>query len=271
MLKQAILQSSTPLVLNISDADPSEILVLKGISGLTPADVTLFTGDYARDGGYYQGRRVAKRNPVFKLKINPNYVQDIEVSDIRELLYRTFYEPQALTDGLQVTLVDDRKPDRYFICYTEKWDGDIFEESPDAQISTISVDPFLKSVDITTESDPVGWVTKPFTYDGSADAGFETTIKITSATPQLTLDLNGETMVIFASLAINDLVYINTKPGERKILKNGVTSLLGGLSSQSRWLTIKQPSNTFKVYGSVAPETVAAMQSYSYRSNWWGV
>lgn len=58
MLNQVILQSSSPMTLDIDNADPEEILILKSISGLTPADVNLFTGEYARNGGYYQGRRV---------------------------------------------------------------------------------------------------------------------------------------------------------------------------------------------------------------------
>jgi hypothetical protein len=259
------------MTLNIDDADPSEILILKSISGLTPPDVNLFTGDFAQKGGYYQGRRATKRNPVFKFKLNPDYANDIEVSDIREILYRQFLEPQATTDGLQVLLIDDRKPDRYFICYTENFPTDIFSASPEAQISTVCVDPSLYSAVQTTASNPAGWVSVPVTYEGSMDTGIEVHLKVFSATTTVTLENNGVVMQLVkaAGFAVNDVIYINTKIGSRAITVNGVDSM--ALLQGASWIQLSQASNTLQGYGSVAGDGKALVTDYTYRAEWWGV
>lgn len=272
MLTQVILQSSTPMTLDIDNADPDEVLILTSISGLSPADLTLFTGDFARDGGYYQGRRATKRNPVFNFKINPDYLLDVSVSDVRESLYRTFLEPQALTDGLQVTLKDDRKPDRYFICYTEKWNGEIFEKSPKAAISTVCVDPYLRSVLETNEVNAGGWVSVPFTYDGSADTGIEVTIKVQAITDQVVLSINGQLMTLSKpdNFAVDDIIVINTSTGSRQITLNG-TDVMALLTASSKWLTLNTSAITLSTYGTVAADGDAVITEYTFRSAWWGV
>lgn len=271
MLKQVILQSSTPMTLNIDNADPAEILILTGISGLSPADLTLFTGDFARDGGYYQGRRVTKRNPVFTFKLNEDYKNGISISDVREILYKMFLEPQAQTDGLQVTVKDDKKPDRYFICYTEKFDSALFSKDTTAQISTICVDPYLRSTQETVYSVP-GLVSTSFDYDGSADSGFETTMKVTSVTNTVVLNLNGVEMrlVNSSNFSVNDIVVINTNGGQRRITVNGVDSM-GLLTAASKWLTITRPDNVISCSGGVVGDGKVNIIQYKYRSAWWGV
>lgn len=271
MLEQVILQSSTPMTLDIANADPNELLILESISGLTPGDVTLFTGDFAGAGSYYQGRRDNKRNPIFKLKLNPDYVGDVSVSDIREGLYRVFYEPQSLTDGLQVTLKDDRKPDRYFICYAEKWDGEVFEKSPKAGISTICTDPYLRSVDETTDSD-AGWVSTSFDYDGSADTGIEVHIKVTSLTPTVRFSVNGQFMVLSkgSNFAVNDAIVINTSDGSRKVTVNG-TDRMAYLTGASEWLQLTTEATTITADGGVVADGKAVITEYTFRSAWRGV
>lgn len=272
MLKQVILQASTPMTIDIDNADPEEVLILKSISGLSPADLTLFTGDFARDGGYYQGRRATKRNPVFNFKLNPNYVDDISVSDVREGLYSTFLEPQALTDGLQVTLKDDRKPDRYFIGYSEKWTGEIFTDKPDAQISMICVDPYLRSVTETVATNAGGWVSVPFTREGSADTGVEVTIKVTAVVNQVVLSINGQLMTLSkpTNFAVNDIIVINTNTGSRSIKLNGV-DVMALLTASSKWLGLTTPAITLATYGLVAADGKAVITQYKYRGAWWGV
>lgn len=271
MLQQVILQSSTPMTLEIGNAAPDEILILKSISGLTPVDLTLFTGDYAGPGGYYQGRRAPKRNPVFNFKLNEDYVNDIVISDVRELLYRTFLEPQALIDGLQVKLIDDRKPDRYFICYTEGWNGEIFEQKPEAGISTLCVDPYLRSVDEVSASN-AGWVSTAFTYEGSADTGIEVTIKVATVTPTVNFVLNGQIMTLDkgSNFAVNDIIVINTNMGDRLVTVNGVDKM-AYLTAASDWLQLNQAACTISTYGGVAADGKTVITNYKYRAAWWGV
>lgn len=270
MLQQVVLQTTPPTTLNINAVDPDEIIVIKSISGLDPADVTLFTGDFARDGGYYQGRRSGKRNPVFNLKLNPNYATDIEVSDIREMLYSWFFEPSPTSDGLQVILKDDRKPDRYFIGYTEKLPASIFERDTTAQVSMVCTDPFLRSVTPVANADAIGWISKLVTYDGSARVGLEMTFKIKVATAAMTVDVNGVTMTLTKAFAVDDVIVINTLIGFRKITCNGV-DIMATLSPTSVWIQLNKGLNTIATYGTVVADAKAVLTAYAYRSAWWGI
>lgn len=143
MLDQVVLQTANPMTLNITAADPNEILVIKSISGLTSTKVGLFTGDFSTEGSYYQGRRPEKLTPVITFKINPNYADDISVSDVRQLLYRMFYEPQPGSDGVKVILKDDKLPDLYFVGYVEDINTDQFTKSQTAQVSLVAMDSYL--------------------------------------------------------------------------------------------------------------------------------
>lgn len=270
MLEQVVIQSSSPTTLNVSNVDPDEILLIKSITGLSPKGLTLFTGEFARDGGYYQGRRAGKRNPVFTFKLNPNYTDDIEVSDIRELLYKMFLEPQVGSDAVQVLLVDDRKPDRYFIGYTEDIDTDMWASDNQAMVSMICTDPYLRSADVTSDSDVTGWISVPLTYDGSAATGFVVQLKIATDTSEVTLDLNGDLMVLTGDFDVDDIIDISTVEGDRYIRLNDV-DILGSLSASSRWLQLDAVANTLQAYGSVEGDADVLVMSYSYRSAWWGI
>lgn len=275
MLTQVVIQSSTPMTLNVEDIVPDEILLLKNITGLSAKGLTLFTGDFARDGGYYQGRRAGKRNPVFTFKLNPNYADDIEISDIRELLYKMFLQPQVATAfvsdaSVQVLLKDDRKPDRYFIGYTESIDTEMWSKEQSAMVSMICTDPYLRSAAETSDSDVTGWISVPITYDGSAGTGIELELKITTANSQVTVDLNGQLMVLTGTFALNDVVTINTNQGERYIRKNSV-DIMASLTAASKWLTLSAVANTLKVYSTAEADAKVKAMSYSYRSAWWGI
>lgn len=278
MLTQVVLQTATPVAFDIEAVDPDEILVLKSISGLSPADMILFIGDYARDGGYYQGRRVVKRNPVFNFKINPDYKNNIGADKIREKLYRWFLEPNTSPslapsgDGLMVVLKDDVAVDRYFISYPEKVESDVFGRDLGASISTICTDPYIWAVADKTIADAAGLISLPVDYDGTAKAGFKTTLKVTGNINQITLDLNGfEKMIIAGPFVANDIVVVNTKDGERSITKNGV-GIMGSLSATSKWLKLVEGVNTLETYVNSSPGSgLVVITEVNYREAWLGV
>lgn len=270
MLETVIVESANPLTLHISDVDPNEMLVVKNISGLTSAKVGLFTGDFASEGSYYQGRRGEKLTPVITVKMNPDYANDFEVSDIRELLYRTFYEPQPGSDGVKVVLQDDRKPDRYFVGYTEDINTDQFSQSRDAQISMVCMDAYLFSYAETTATDAVGWSTLPVTYDGSARTGLEMEFKVNTATSLMTVDVNGSKMTLDYDFTVGQVITINTKKGERAIRVDGV-DIMTALTPTSKWLVLDREASTIKAYGSVEGDGKVVMTTYTFRSQWWGI
>lgn len=270
MLTKAIVESSTPIEFNVENADPDEILILTSISGLSKAGANLFTGEFAREGGYYQGRRAKARNPVMNFKLNPDYPNDIEVSDIREMLYRIFMEPHPDSDAVQVRLIDDRKPDRYFIGYCEDFDATMFEKETKAFASLITTDPYLRSVEEASGANAGGWFTSPIVYEGSADTGLEMEFKMLAMSDRLTIVNNSEVMTISGSFAPNDVISINTSEGSRHIRVNGVDEMVR-LQAGSKWIQLKQAANVLVAHGETANDGKAVMTSYKYRAAWWGV
>lgn len=271
MLKQVVVETANPMSFDIENADPDELIVVTGISGLDPADVTLFMGEFAQKGGYYQGRRAGRRNPVINVKINPNYAENISAAKARDLLYRTFLEPQADTDGVQIRLVSDDFPDLYFIGYTEKLPAGIFEKDPRAQISMICTDPYLKSVEETIGSNAAGWLAVPVNYDGSADTGIALTIKVIGTTSEVNIQNNSYTMTLEGAFVADDIIEVNTNQGSRSIKLNGV-DVMATLTGSSVWLSLTQSDNVLRVFGdSGVSDGLAVVTEYSYRSEWWGM
>ncbi len=269
MLTKAIVESSTPIEFNIENADPDEILILTSISGLSKAGAGLFTGEFAREGGYYQGRRAKQRNPVMNFKINPDYKNDIEVSDVREMLYRQFMDPHPDSDAVQVRLIDDRKPDRYFIGYTEDIEADMFEKEIKAQVSMLCTDPYLRSVEESSGINVKGWFVSPIIYEGSADTGLEMEFKVLEVCTRLTIKNNAQSMVIEGPLLPGDVVTVNTSEGSRYIRRNG-EDVMVRLQGNS-WVALKQASNVMTIYSEVPNDGKVALTGYRYRAAWWGI
>lgn len=273
MLNSIIVQGTNPLTIPVTDVDPSAMLVLKSITGLTSGKVGLYTGDFATEGSYYQGRRAERIMPVMTFKMNPNYATDLALSDIRETLYRAFFQPQPGIDGVTVTLKDDRKPDRFFTGYTEAFETDQFSQSRDVQVSMQTLQGYLLSVAATTITDAVGLSTTTVNYDGSAPCGLEMLFKVNTATSVLNFYVNGKTMTLNRSFVVGDIVYINTKRGQRAIRLGGIagTDIMASLNPASTFLQLDRPSNTLRAYGSATGDGKVVMTSIGYQSAWWGI
>lgn len=270
MLTQAVIQTSTPMTLDIESADPDEILILTSISGLTSPKVGLFTGEFSRDGGYYQGRRAEQLAPVFNFKLNPNYTDDIEASDIREMLYRMFLEPYESSDAVQILLKDDRAPDRYFIGYTETVNADHFTKDQTAQVPMLCMDTCLWSANETIGNNVSGWLRKPIRYDGSADIGLSVTMRVIFPTSSLTFKNNALSMTLNRPFVVNDIVTINTVKGQRSIKLNGV-DIMASLTAASKWVQMTGPDNVLSAFGLAEGDGRVVITNYTYRAAWWGV
>lgn len=294
MLTRVDVQSENPLQLHLEDARPDDSIIVDKIEGLDPPDIDLFLGDYARDGGFYNGRRVGKRNVVFYLTLNPNYTKNETVSDLREQLYRAFIEPRAAGDDVRIDLLDSVKPPRYISGYTEKLETTIFSKEKELMVSLVCPNPYIYNVDetVTNANGPsVG-----FPYEGTAETGVEVKLQLTSASPTLNLVVNnGSPMILNYPFEIGDIVYINTRRGERKIqlthggaisatgvITGGNTSnILYSQTATSRWLELHRAivvpvtnptgQNTMKAYGVNLTDSVASVKQIKSRGSWWGI
>lgn len=279
MLTKVIAQTSTPVEFNITDVDPNEILILKSISGLTQAGAVLYTGEFAGEGGYYQGRRAKQRFPVLNFKVNPDFKNDVDAEDIRDILYRTFMEPQANSDGVQMGVFTTKKPELYFIGHTEDIDVPLFERELTATVSMSCTDAYLRSAQQKLVSSSGGWLSVPIFYDGTADTGFEVFIKIQVDTPELTLENNGLKMKLVENFVAGDVIRISTAQGSRAIQRGVVEDSEGGITGVDimaalqgpNWLKLNAVTNVLKVYGVTPGDGKVLVTMYRYRSAWWGI
>jgi hypothetical protein len=219
VLTQIDVMSDTVFELPILGVTPKSSLLLQKVTGLNPPDRSLFIGDYSQDGGIYQGRRVGARNVVFTINLNPNPAFGETVASLRQNLYKAFIDPQVDGDYLKFVLHDDTNAERYLVGYCEKFEADPFDSETMCQVSLICPDPYIRDNQDTILEQPTGWITVPFTYEGTAETGFIVRIYITTPTNYLTLYNNGKTMKLWNpdGYAVGDLVIINTIRGQRSI------------------------------------------------------
>lgn len=277
MLTRVDVQSENPFYLNIRDARPSDSIIVEKIDGLDPPAINLHMGDYARDGGFYGGRRVPPRDVNFTLRLNPNPKFGESVSGLRRLLYKAFLDPFAQADNTRIVLKDDELPDRFVSGYTEKFESDIFSDEPIVEIVMLCPNPYIIDVDATVVS--ASGPTVPFVYAGSAEAGMEITAVLTAASPYLTFDLNGERVRLSYAFEAGDRVYLNTIPGSRQVRINRV---IGGVDtpidalytldwSASKWIYLHSVQNTLRVYGNTANASIASIETITFQATHWGI
>lgn len=277
MLTRVDVQSETPFYLNVRDASPTDSIIVDSITGLDPPDLDLFLGEYARDGGFYSGRRVGPRNVVFNLVLNPNFSLGETVSGLRSMLYRAFIDPYLDDDMLQILLHDDSQPVRYVSGLAEKIETPIFAKETDVQISMMCPNPYI--LDYNAKSILNGSKSVEFVYTGTAETGFEIRMSLTSATNVLNLTMNGEsTFKLNYPFLAGDTVVANSVRGQRKIyLQRGSTtsSIYYAQDPKSKWLDIHAPTNLLEVYGALDtdgnPIDVADISEINFRPTYWGV
>ena len=277
MLTRVDVQSENPFYLNIRDARPSDSIIVAKIEGLDPPDIDLFMGDYARDGGFYNGRRVPPRDVTFTLEYNPNYERNESVSGLRKMLYKAFLDPFSLADNVNIILKDDEMADRMITGYTSKFDGDVFTDDTTAQILMRCPNPYIVDVNPITLT---GFgPTLPFEYKGSAEVGFVVELLITTNTSWLSVELGGRVMVLNYAFLTGDKVVLNTRRGQRRIqlvrTTAGVTTttdiLFTMVSGSDSWLDIHSEQNTMKSYGNVSSAVVATITKLNFQAQHWGV
>lgn len=263
------------LALPIIGVSTKDSLIIRKVTGLSPSEMNLFIGEYSRDGGEYQGRRAGLRNVVMTIDINPNPALGETVSDLREMLYRIFLDPQVDSDHVQLVLHDEDGPKRSLFGYAETTESEIFDQETLFQVSLLCPDPYIRDLVETVLTNPNGtWVTVPFSYGGTAETGFEAEIFMSDPSPRLTIQNNAKTMIFDHQFYAGDVVRLNTNPGElhAEYTRDSVVyPLIGKLHAESPWLTLKSRTNAMSVYGLTPSETVAGVKTLKFRAAYWGM
>lgn len=296
MLTQVDVNSENAFVVPIVGSTPRDSLFVRKITGLDPPKLDLFIGDYASDGGTFQGRRAQKRNVVLTFDLNPNPALGESVSGLRDLLYKAFLDPAVDADYIQLNLHDDEGRIRYVVGYTETFEADIFSSDTSTQISLICPDPYIRDASRTTLLNPGGWMSTTFTYPGTADAGLEIEIFPQYESSLMTFDINGKKMIL-TDPPSSGVIYINTNNDARAVLTASATdvsawktdpdnagrsmsdcwneitttSLLAKLTASSPWIQLHSQSNLLKVYGETEGDGAFTAKTIEFRTAYWGV
>lgn len=287
MLTRIDVRSENAFFVPTIGATPKDSLLLRKVTGLNPPDINLFIGDYSRDGGIFQGRRVGNRNVVITLDLNPNPSLGETVAGLREMLYKAFIDPLVEADYVKLELHDDLGRVLFVVGYTEKFESEIFDVETMAQISMICPDPYIRDNVETLLTHPTGWTVVPFSYAGTAETGFYVDIWVNANTAKITLennvvtddplspDYNKGRMILTKAFVVGDHIRLNTVRGQRSLtLQQGIgaeTSIVANLDPASQWLELHSQSNLMKVYGTTAADAAAVIRTLKYTQAYWGI
>jgi Phage tail protein len=288
LLTRIDVDSENAFFVPILGVTPKDSLLIRKITGLNPPDVNLFIGDYSRDGGIYQGRRVGNRNVVITMDLNPNPALGETISGLREMLYKAFVDPQVDADYIKLKFYDELGRVLYLYGYTEKFETEIFDIETMAQISIICPDPYIRDNTETVMSHATGWTTVNFNYQGTAETGFDVRIHLTTNASKLHLTNNSVTddpaspdyykgrMIFTKAFSNGDVVRVCTVRGRRKatVQAGGAgpeVSIVGSLDPKSPWMELHSQSNVMRVYGTDTDNIIASVREVRYTQAYWGI
>ena len=251
--------------------DPSSGFIVAKIDGLGPVKATLVSSSFAGvDGEQYQSSRREARNVKFKLELDPDPAVET-VWDLRQKLY-DFFMPESeivlqwfLESGLVVEVPG----------VVESCDPDHFTQEPTMDISIMCFKPDF--YELTTQSIP-GLLTTDtdetlFNYPGTVETGVVVSMTVDRAVDEFTVYHrlpNGEVQTLAfdnAPLIAGDIVTISTVEGNKGATLNRggtISSVLYGISPQSKWIELKRGNNGLRVYatGAAIPVTVEYVNKY---------
>lgn len=134
-----------PLSLELGGPNQSPIQT-RDILGLEPTKAEITMAPSNKDGDLFQNARLGKRNIVFKLGLDPNWV-DQTMSSLRRMLYDHF--PPKTWRTLQ--FFSDDIPTVEIGGYIESFEPNMFSQDPEIQISVICPKPMFVTLDGLTE------------------------------------------------------------------------------------------------------------------------
>lgn len=282
----------TPMLsFDLVTATPDTPMKLKSVSGLTSTSVGLFLGEFAREGGYYQGRRANRRNIVFQIELCADYKNGgLSVDAQREKIYKAFHAPNynssggnVYQDGPTLIIHDDRVQARQVRLYAENIEQELFSRETVVQVSCLTLGPYLEALIPDLYLHP----TAPNPYQGSAEAGFQMEFSVLTDSPdriRVEDPTQGRAMIFekptgSGAFAPGDRIKFDTVPGRYRVQykANGTSTWVDKLSylrPESRWLVLRPDSaNSFTISGSYddVPRGTFRRESMGWVANWWGI
>lgn len=265
MLLHVAVYNQQGQLLTLPLQDTSDGYIISSIEGLDPVAASIVSSSFAQqDGEQYQGARREKRNLVFNLEFDPDFL-DTSVESLRKNLYR-FLMPKT---EARFRFVFDDQPTVGITGRTETFESELFTSEPQASISVLCMDPDFVELNETTfdGNSTSGSTSSNIAYGGSVDTGIVLSIFINRSVSSILVHSapTGEpvqTMEIAGSLIAGDILTISTIAGQKyvRLSRAGVTtSYLYALSPSSIFVTLRPGDNAFRVQipGAAIPYTMS--------------
>jgi hypothetical protein len=256
--------------LHLPMLDSSAGYIVKDIEGLDPVKAVLTSSSMAQvDGVQPQNARRDLRNITMKLGFDPDFVSNT-VQSLRTGLYDYFMPKDNILLGFYI----DGQIYAVIAGQVEDFNNSMFSADPEVDISILCYDPdFQGPAEVTLTSATVSDTnTNVVNYEGNSDTGVIFTLNVDGLVTNFALynttpDNEIQSFILNGSFTIDDVVTINTNPGQRGItLTRGgvVSSILYDLDPTSDWITLMKGENQFRAYspGSAIPYTLTYVPKY---------
>lgn len=227
---------------NVSPFDP---YILKDAQGLGPPDINLFLERTMDLDGYYKGRQTRYREPTLTIGLNPNYIENRTVSDLRQALYGLL--SPTFSDKIELGIFDESTERMVTQGYIKNMEGPFFTESPEIKLTLLCETPYFEAPSIMHVETPAG-LTLSFNNEGNAETGLFFEIRFTDAVSMFSIvDTRGNSMVLNNDFKNQDLLLIGTNPGNRFITVTDIfetRTIIHALSMDSKWVLLYGGPNT---------------------------
>lgn len=272
----------------IEGATPEGPYVLKGADGVGPSEIDIAVAPTLLEGGVYQGRRPANKEPVFRVGLQPDWDVGQTAGELRSELYGLltprFGKPIKLQFMDGATVVAQAEG------HVSKMEVAAFAKDPEVQITFPTFKPYFYAP-ASINTTPIKTVNGSLTdfevnNIGTAPSGFWMGMTFTAAVAAgtgviLTDDAaDGESMAIMRAFSTGDTLIIDTRAGSRGVWRipsgGSKASILNDLDEDSPWMQLHGGVNTLHVnntsfdwYTDTAPNP--DLGPFAHLPAYWGV
>lgn len=256
MLEKVEVRTDRGELLTLYLEDISGGITVQDIDGLDPVKATMVSSTMAQlDGEQFQTSRREKRNIIFTLGFEPNYVTTT-VDVLRKRLF-AFFMPK--TRVLLRFFPDGEDPvDIYGLI--ESFDSPKFVKDPTTTISILCFDPdfYDPTPTIMTGTTVGNTLETTHVYPGTVDTGILFRLKVNRNLSSFTIhhrpgDGSLRTFEFSSAtpLLAGDVLTISTIPGKKHVtLRRGSVNhpYLFAVTPQSNWITLFPGTNKIRVF-----------------------
>lgn len=254
--------------------------VLKSADGLGPPDIVVNIGATMQEGGIFQGRKAANRQPVLLVGLQPEWEAGQTSEDLRTTLYGLL--TPKFGELIRMEVWNDTTMIAQAEGHFSKFEAAIFSKDPAVQLTMECTSPYLQSPNLLFQAPAEGVSAGKTWFEieniGTAPSGFMMAINITTGfTGALTINDNGgptgEKTTITRTWSAGDIFTLDTRAGSRGVWRtpsgtSAAQSVLNDRSIDSSWMQLHGGLNRLWInnlnFDWVAP-------GFGYTPSYWGV